>query len=347
MKSAIIEEYNQPLVVKNSDDPICADDAVIVKVESCGVCRSDWHGWCGEHPKVKPPHIPGHECAGIVVEVGRNVKRFQKDDAVVAPFILGCGICHDCLHHSTTICNNQYVLGFGSNGAFAEYVSLPHADYNIQFLPEFIDFNIAAAMGCRFTTAYSALKKTRQAKSKHLVVLGAGGVGLSLVMIAKALGYVIHAVDISDDALKKAKICGADYIYHNHDSNEATQMIIENTKGGADISVDALGITATFQQSLQLLRKRGQHIQLGLPTGAHKDVNLPLFEQLYAKQLHIMGSRGADGVDFHELFTLIAQQKINPAILIEKEIALHEITDVFRDMSANKNSGINILKPNH
>ena len=103
MRAAIFEAFNAPLTVQNVADPDCPIDGAIVRVEACGVCRSDWHAWTGADSDVTPPHVPGHELAGIVEEVGRDCRRLKRGDRVTAPFILACGQCPDCVGGDPTI----------------------------------------------------------------------------------------------------------------------------------------------------------------------------------------------------------------------------------------------------
>ena len=151
MRAAVIRQYRADLSLQTVPDPICEADGVVVKVLACGICRSDWHGWVGEHAKVKPGAIPGHEYCGEVVQTG-PLARWKLGDRIIAPFILACGECPECRSGQTTTCRAQRVPGFGEPGAYAEYVSVPHA-HNLTRLPDFLTPALAAGLGCRVTTA--------------------------------------------------------------------------------------------------------------------------------------------------------------------------------------------------
>ena len=155
MRAAVIREYRADLSLETVADPVCEADGVVLKVLACGICRSDWHGWVGEHPRVRPGAIPGHEYCGEVVEAGPLAK-WRVGDRVIAPFILSCGDCPECRSGHPTTCRAQRVPGFGEPGAYAEYVSAPHA-HNLARLPESLSPALAAGLGCRVTTAYHAL----------------------------------------------------------------------------------------------------------------------------------------------------------------------------------------------
>lgn len=206
MRAALFDSFRGPLAVRDVKDPICPPDGVIVAVKACGVCRSDWHAWKGADPDVVPPHVPGHEFAGVVVEVGSQCRSFKNGDRVTAPFIIACGDCPDCRGGDATICSHQYIAGFSGWGAFAQLIGLPHADFNLVHLPEAIGFTEAAAMGCRLTTAFRGLvDRANLRPGEWLAVHGCGGVGISAIMIAAAIGAQILAVDVNEDALALAR----------------------------------------------------------------------------------------------------------------------------------------------
>ena len=150
MRAAVIREFSAPLSLETVPDPVCEADGVVLKLLACGICRSDWHGWTGEHPKVRPGDIPGHEYCGEVVEAG-PLAQWKPGDRLIAPFILACGSCPDCRSGQSTICQNQRVPGFGMPGAYAGYISAPHA-HNLTRLPDSLSPALAAGLGCRITT---------------------------------------------------------------------------------------------------------------------------------------------------------------------------------------------------
>jgi alcohol dehydrogenase len=187
MKAAVFETYRGPLELRDVPDPACPADGVVLKIEACGVCRSDHHGWSGVDPDVALPHVPGHEFAGTVIEAGPQCRTFAVGDRVTAPFILACGDCPDCRAGEPTVCNHQFVVGFSGWGAFAERLAVPRADFNLVRLPDSLGFAEAAAMGCRLTTAFRGLVDRASLKpGEWLAIHGCGGVGLSAVMIGQA-----------------------------------------------------------------------------------------------------------------------------------------------------------------
>src|SRR5271166_3273244 len=196
MKALVLEEIGKPMVVKNDwPEPKCPPDGAIVRVEGSGICRSDWHlwqgdwGWIGFKPRL--PAILGHEFAGVVEEVGKDVKTLKPGARVVVPLVNGCGVCDDCRKGYSNHCSRSPGMG-----GYARYGLLRFADFNVALLPESVDFVEASSMGCRYVTAFHALFDQGHVQAdENVVVYGCGGVGLSAIQIATALGARVIAVD--------------------------------------------------------------------------------------------------------------------------------------------------------
>lgn len=344
MQAAIFDQFRGPLVLRDVADPACPVDGAIIEVKACGVCRSDWHAWKGADPDVAAPHVPGHEFAGIVVAVGPNCRRFKTGDRVTAPFIIACGDCPDCRGGEATICAHQYVVGFSGWGAFAQFTAIPHADFNLVPLPAAIDFAAAAAMGCRMTTAFRGLVDRADLRpGEWLAVHGCGGVGISAIMIAAAIGAQILAVDVNEDALALARSLGATRTLNAGTSREVAEEVRALTGGGAHVSIDALGITATFHNSIRSLRKLGRHVQIGMPLEEHAAPMIPLLETVYSRQISIMGTRGIAASRFPALFGMIAAGRLDPARLVTHRIPLQEAGAALASMDRFQGAGITVI----
>lgn len=344
VKASVVHQFSHPPVIETVDDPKCPSNGVVVEIKACGVCRSDYHGWVGRDPDIELPHVMGHELAGIVVEAGADVRHFSIGDNVTAPFVLGCGKCPDCTSDNATICDMQDVIGFTMWGAFAEYISIPNADFNLVRLPDSMSFSSAAALGCRMTTAFRGLvDRGRLEKHETVVIHGCGGVGLSAIMISKAIGAEVIAVDVNEQALAMASSMGADRIINAEKQDNVGELVRDITSGGAHVSMDALGITATFNNSLRSLRKLGRHIQIGMPVGEHENVNLPLLELIYSRQLQICGSRGLSPNGFAPLIELIEAGKIDTSSLVSKEISLGDVPAALKTMDGFSGSGVKVI----
>ncbi len=344
MRAALYDAFNAPLEIRDVPDPACPADGVVVRVEACGVCRSDWHRWSGSYTDVCEPHVPGHEYAGVVEEVGADCRRFKPGDRVTAPFILACGDCPDCLTGDPTVCDHQHIVGFSSWGAFAERVAVPHADFNLVALPDGMSSTVAAGMGCRVTTAFRGLiDRARLQPGEWLAVHGCGGVGLSAVMIAAAIGAPVLAVDVNDDALQMAHELGATATLNVTGTNNVGEAVRDLTDGGAHVSIDALGISETFHNSIYGLRKLGRHVQIGLPLEHHAEPTVPLRELVYARQITIMGTRGIAASRFPALFAMIAGGRMDPARLITKTISLGQAGDALAAMNQFTGAGFTVI----
>lgn len=341
MKALMMYEARGDLTITEVPDPTCPPDGVVVELAACGVCRSDHHAWVGADPDVTFPHIMGHELAGVVAEVGPEVTGFAKGDRVTAPFILSCGQCTECHTGEPTACDHQQVIGFSIPGAFAEAIAVPHAAQNLVKLPETLPFDIAAGMGCRVTTAWRAVTERGGLKpGEWLAIHGCGGVGLAALLIAKALGAKVAAVDPSPEARALATRLGADLTF---DAPDAPEAIRAATGGGAHVSLDALGITATFHASLRSLRKLGRHVQIGMPVGAHATPPLPLLDLIYARQLSLHGTRGMAASGFPALLDLIQSGKLDLSPLITERIKLSDTQRVLAAMDHTQPPGVAII----
>jgi alcohol dehydrogenase len=321
MRAVVYTGYGEPPAVLDVPAPTAPDGGAVIGVRATGVCRSDWHAWRGHDP-VALPHVPGHELAGVVVEVGAGVTRWRPGDRVTVPFVCGCGTCEYCLAGEAQVCPRQTQPGFTGPGSFAERVAVHAADTNLVGLPPEVDYVAAASLGCRFATAYRALTTHGGlTRDDWLAVHGCGGVGLSAVQIGVALGARVVAVDINPAALRRAADLGATHTVHATEDPDPAATIRTLTHGGATVSIDALGSPATAAASIRGLRRRGRHVQAGLlldgPTPLPMDV-------VVAQELTIHGTHGMPATDYDPLLTLVANGTLHPAELVGRLIPLEE-----------------------
>ncbi|TQR82577.1 zinc-binding dehydrogenase, partial [Mycobacterium hodleri] len=210
MRAVVFERFGGSVDVRSVPDPVPSPGGVVVEVHATGLCRSDWHAWAGHDDGVALPHVPGHELVGVVVEVGADVRRWSVGDRVTTPFVCGCGVCEWCHAGQAQVCPAQTQPGFTHWGSFAERVALHAADTNLVAVTDLVEDSAAAALGCRFATAYRALHARAGLRSGEWVtVVGVGGVGLSAVQIAVAAGAKVVAVDRTPGALELARGLGA------------------------------------------------------------------------------------------------------------------------------------------
>ncbi|NVK29457.1 MAG: alcohol dehydrogenase catalytic domain-containing protein [Gammaproteobacteria bacterium] len=342
MQAALLTEFQQPIQITDVAEPVLPKDGVVIKVLACGVCRSDHHAWQGVDPDVTLPHIPGHEFSGEVVEVGADVRRFKVGDRVIAPFILACGHCVHCDAGESTACSTQDVIGFTLPGAFAEFIAVTRADFNLAHLPESISPTVGASLGCRMPTAYRALVDRATLRADEwLCIVGTGGVGLSALLIAKALNAKVIAVDISDKALEFAMSLGADHGLRADDPDLQTK-IKTLTGGGADVAIDALGKQSTMLCALASLSTLGRYVQVGMPAGKSTVLPMPM-DQIYAKQLSLHGTRGMPAHRYPSLLSLIESSQMRPERLVTKTIGLDKINDALQAFDQNLGFGVSVV----
>lgn len=343
MRAAVYEQFQQPPTIQTVPDPVPKDDSAVIAVKACGICRSDWHGWMGNDPDIKLPHVPGHELAGVVEAVGANVRDFRAGDRVTLPFVGGCGSCPQCESGNQQVCDNQFQPGFTAWGGFAEYVAIDYADTNLVRLPDEIDFVTAASLGCRFITSFRAVKEQgKVGPGQWVAVWGCGGVGLSAIMIAKALGAQVVAMDIADDKLEFARHIGAGIIVNSLDAIDTVEIVREITGGGAHISIDALGHPQLAFDSVSSLRKRGKHIQVGIMEAGQHQVAIPM-DKVIGRELEILGSHGMQAHKYPEMFEMIADGRLDPGKLIGKTVSLDEAVDELVNMNSFTGTGVTVI----
>jgi alcohol dehydrogenase len=345
MEALVFEAFGGAFRLEQVADPTPPDAGVVIAVRASGLCRSDWHGWQGHDPEIKKlPHVPGHEFAGEIVEVGRHVRKWRPGDRVTMPFVAGCGDCPECRDGAPQVCDRQFQPGFTAWGSFAEYVAVRYADFNLVRLPESMDYVTAATFGCRMATAFRAVAlQGRIAKDQWLAVHGCGGVGLSAVMIAAALGARVIAIDINDEALVLAKQFGAEQGLNVRKVADVAGAILDLTNGGADISLDALGSVETASNSIRCLRKRGCHVQVGLLVGEDARPRLPM-ELVIARELEIFGSHGLAAANYPALMQLATTGKLDPRRLVSRLITLEEAPAALAELGAFAHAGITIIE---
>ena len=362
MQAAVYHEFGGPIRVETMAIPPCPEDGVLIQVQAVGICRSDWHGWKGHDSDIVQhglPFVPGHEVCGMIVEIGKHVRtsststssgsKFRVGDRVAVPFILSCGTCRYCQHyHQSTVCTAQKQPGFTQYGGLAEYLAVPRAARNLTLVPANVTSAQAAALGCRFTTAYRAvLQQGRLSvpQDTSMAIFGCGGLGLSCIMWAATTGCkVIIAMDVSDTAVQKAQQLGATHIINTRNMDITTlrqrvEDIVQND--GVDVSVEASGFITACENAIHCTRRGGRMVQVGLlPTPSSSSSSDPHQQQhpiipmnmIAGKEIELIGSHGFAATDLPILLDLVSRKVIDPAVLIEREVTLEEGAKAIEDM---------------
>jgi alcohol dehydrogenase len=343
MKAAVFDQFRTPLRIGEVADLLPHDDAVVVAVRACGVCRSDWHAWMGHDSDIQLPHVPGHELAGTVASVGSLVRNWKSGDRVTVPFSCGCGTCTQCETGNPHICDRYTQPGFTQWGAFAEQVEIRFADINLVHLPESIDFVTAASLGCRFATSFRAiLHQGRTRAGDWVAVHGCGGVGLSAVMIARSVGAQVIAVDVQPAQLAAAKRLGALEVL-DASREDVVARIHAITGRGVQVSLDALGSHTTLWNSVQCLAKRGRHVQVGLMLGDQADPPIPM-SAVIAKELELFGSHGMQAFEYERMLRMITAGLLAPRELISEVVSLEQGTALLTRMDQFPSAGITVIE---
>ena len=343
MRAVIYEEFQQPLSIQTVPDPTPDNEGVVLRVMAAGLCRSDWHGWMGHDPEIALPHVPGHELSGVVEAVGKNVKHWRIGDRVTVPFVGGCGCCPQCISGNHQVCDAQFQPGFTHWGCFAEYVGIQRADINLVRLPDSMSYVTASSLGCRFITSFRAIVDQGGVRpGQWVAVHGCGGVGLSAIMIANALGANVIAIDIGAKQLAFASELGAITTINAIETDNVVDAVREISQGGAHVSIDALGSQQTCFNSIANLRKRGKHIQVGLMTGDHQHPRIPM-DRVLADELEVIGSHGMQAFRYKEMLAMITHGKLMPEKLVGELISLEDSLDALAKLDQFSNIGMTVI----
>jgi alcohol dehydrogenase, propanol-preferring len=350
MKSARIIKTNEPLLLEELAIPKPKHDQVLVRVRSAGVCHSDLHLWEGgyvgpggsfmkvEDRGVKFPLTPGHEVSGTVEEVGEAVIGFQKGNQVIVYPWIGEGLCPSCRVAEEHLCDFPRTLGIYQDGGYSEFILVPSYKYLIKI--EGLDMESTTSLACSGLTAYSAVKKTNVQAGNTMVIVGAGGLGLMAVQLAKAItNSRVVIVDINDNKLEEAKKLGADEMI-NSISTDPSKVIKDITAGlGSDAVIDFVNNTKTAPTSVNMLRKRGKLIMVGL-FGGSLDLNLALIP---LRAYTLTGAYTGKFADLVELVALAKMGKINS--VVSKRFTLDRVNEALDNLKAGKIISRAVLNP--
>lgn len=345
MRAIVVDDVRSRPAVRERPAPVAPDGGVVVRVLATGLCRSDWHAWAGHDSDVRFPFVPGHELAGEIAAVGAGVERWTVGQRVTVPFVCGCGRCAWCAAGEAQVCPDQQQPGFTHDGSFAELVALHAADTNLVAVPEGVSMPAAAALGCRFATAYRGLvARARLVDDEWLVVVGAGGVGLSAVMIARAIGARVAVVDRNERALEAARALGAEATVLGGDGVDVPAAVTDLTGGGAHVSVDAVGHPQAAADAILSLRRRGRHVQIGLLPPVDGHPRIPMSRAI-GWELDLLGSHGMAARDYPALLALVASGALRPDLLVERTVSLAEAADLLPGFDRADVAGITMIDP--
>ncbi len=347
MKAARLVEIAQPLVIEDVAAPEPGPREAVVKVAVEGICRTDWHTWMGDWSWVGlAPPLPitmGHEFAGTVSAIGADVHSIAVGDRVAVPFHEACGVCGYCRAGRTNLCDAMEFLGMTHDGGYAEYARVVNADLNCVRLPDEVSFDAAAALGCRFMTAWHALQHQAGLRGgEWLAVHGVGGIGLSAVQIGVALGARVIAVDIDERKLEAARAQGAALTIDAR-VQPVADTVKAATGAGADVALGGLGAAELVRAALMSLCKGGRLVQVGLTSHEEQGiVGIPL-DELIEAELTIVGSVGNPHIHLPALLRLVADGRLDPAGLVTERVPLEQAQNVLERMTSFDTVGFALI----
>jgi len=352
MRAARIVKPKESLQVQQLETPKPRGSQVLVKVHSSGVCHSDIHLWEGgyEGPHglflkttdrgVEYPLTPGHEIAGTVDSIGDQAEGFNENEKVLVYPWIGEGLCPACRIGEENLCDKPRSLGVYVNGGYAEYVLIPSYKYLVK-IGDDIDIDAAATLSCSALTAYGAVKNANLNPDDNVVVVGAGGLGLMAMQLAKTVtGARIIAMDIGDDKLKAAKEDGGADDVVNSKKEDPVKAIIELTSNlGADAVIDFVNASKTVESDMQFLRRRARLVLVGLFGG---ELKLSLVS-MPTRAYRLIGSYTGTLSEMVELVSLAKRGIIKP--IVSDRFKLDQATEALSKLKDGKIIGRGVINP--
>jgi len=321
MKALVLREYGK-LVYEEVDEPALQPDEVLVEVRACGICGSDVHGLDGSTGRRIPPVIMGHEAAGVAARVGPAVKGWKNADRVSFDSMIWCGTCWHCRRGETNLCDNRRVLGvsctdYRCHGAFARYVAVP--DRILVRIPERVSFDQAALVE-PLSVAFHAVRRGHPQVGESALVVGAGMIGLLTLQVLRAAGCSpIIVADVDAGKLPRARDGGADLVL-DPSAPAFRQAVLDRTGGrGADLSLEAVGVSAALDTALESVRKGGRVVMVG---NVSPKVDLAL-QSAVTREVALLGSCASQG-EYAACLDLIATGRVNVDPLISARAPLSE-----------------------
>ena len=332
MKAVRLHRIGEKLSVDDVPIPNVKGEEVLVKIKASGICHSDINYRDGISPVGKLPITLGHEIAGVVAEIGGDVKNFEEGDRVLIHYIISCGKCVFCSRGRENLCREYKMIGKDVDGGFAEYIKVPAR--NLLKLSDNILFEEGAIMGCAVSTTFHALKRGRVEAGDTVAIYGVGGLGVHAVQLAAKIfgaGKVI-AIDISDKKLRLAKEVGADEII-NVSLENPVEKVRELTYGRyADAVIDFVGLRKTIEKAIKCVGKGGRMVFVGI---GKESIEISPYKTIIGKEMELIGVNDHLKSELDQLIKLAAYGKIDLSKSVTHRISLKDT-----------NHGMEILKNN-
>ncbi|MHA1380814.1 MAG: zinc-dependent alcohol dehydrogenase [Candidatus Helarchaeota archaeon] len=334
MKAAIFVKKREINYNENYNYPKLKKDGIIVKVKSCFICGSDVHAY--NYETIPPPVVLGHEFSGYIVEIGEQITGYNIGDKIVVQPHIRCGKCYYCRNNLENLCVNNGGIGFTQDGAFAEFVKVPIKKHNIFKIPNNISYEYAALIET-YSIALRVVRLSNISSKDNAVIIGAGAVGLFVLLTVKELGVQnIIVIEPNKFNQSKALELGANYIFPPDKSYEIKKLI---NRVGPDYVFECVGSPNTYIQAFNLVRKAGSVILIGL----HEIPFEFNFFPLMLKELNIKTITSTRAIDMQEVISIYNDKAINLAPFITKTVKLKELDSIFKWLSSPKREAVKVL----
>ena len=332
MKAAFLREFGKGLSIEETEIPQPGDDEVLVKVRASGLCASDLHIIDGMIPSVHLDYVPGHEMAGEVYQIGKNVTGFHIGQHVITAIDVICGHCRFCRTGQTHLCTSLKRIGFEINGSHEEYAVVPKN--NLFPIDDSVPFEQAAVIPDAVACMYHAIKDKGQVRAgDKVLILGVGGLGLQGIQIAKYFGAEVYATSRQDHKLKVARQLGADAGINT--AKESLETVLQALTNGemCDVIFDNIGVRESVEQALHVLRPGGKIITVG-----YNDSEFTAnYQQVVIKEKEIIGIRGSSRQNLVETIQLVEKGIIKPYIY--QTFPLEQINEALEQLRHGGNLG--------
>ncbi len=317
MRALRLEQIGQPLVLRDHPTPTPGAGEVLVRVRAAGICHSDAHYRAGRSASLRPPLTPGHEVAGEVVQLGAGVSSHAVGERVCLHYLVTCGNCARCADGEEQYCEVGKMIGHHRDGGYAEFIAVPAR--NAVHLPGAISFAHGAAMMCSSSTSLHALRRGRLAPGETVAVIGIGGLGISAVQLARALGAsAVFAVDLDAAKLRTAQRFGATPI--NASEGDAVARLRERTTGrGVDVVLEVVGTPVTMRQALQMCAVHGRAVIAGL---SRTPMELDSYRELLGPETELIGSNDHLLGEIGELLEFAVRGELDLSEVVVRSVPL-------------------------
>ena len=317
MKAVRLIEVNHPLQMQDVPMPTVDEGDVLVRIKAAGICRSDVHYRAGKSPVWPLPMTLGHEIAGVVEYVGKQVRTVKVGDRVSLHYLLSCGDCYYCSTGNEQFCSQGSMLGHYSDGGYAEYIAVP--ERNAVHLPIEMPYDQGAILMCSSATSFHALRKSRLKAGETVAVFGVGGLGISAIQLAQAFGALdVYAVDINAEKLRLAEKYGA--IPVNSKSRDPVAEIRRLTQDkGVDVALELIGLPQTMRQAVQCLGVMGRAVVAGI---SDKPLEINTYQELLGKENEIIGTNDHLLQELPLLIEIARRGKLNLSEAITRTVPL-------------------------